>query len=41
VRVRRPAYEPAGSQNIEFALQDDEESTVKVTHIARFLAPLQ
>jgi cytochrome c oxidase accessory protein FixG len=41
VRVRRPAYEPAGSQSIEFTLQDDEEPTVKVTHIARFLAPLQ
>jgi len=41
LRVRRSAFEPVGSETIEFTLQDDEDPAMKVTHNARFLAPSQ
>ena len=39
LRVRRPAYEPKGSQTIQFTVQAEDDSALKATTQARFLAP--
>jgi cytochrome c oxidase accessory protein FixG len=39
VRVRRPAYEPLGPQDIEFVVQAEDDLGLKAGSQARFLAP--
>lgn len=39
VRVRRPAYEPVGSQDVEFAVRALDDSKLEAATRARFLAP--
>jgi cytochrome c oxidase accessory protein FixG len=39
VRVRRPAYEPLGSQDIEFEVKSEDEARLEAHEKARFLAP--
>jgi cytochrome c oxidase accessory protein FixG len=39
IRVRRSAYEPLGSQSIEFRVQADDEPRLQTSTTARFLAP--
>jgi polyferredoxin len=39
VRVRRPAYEPLGPQEIEFVVQAEDTPNLHATTKARFLAP--
>jgi cytochrome c oxidase accessory protein FixG len=39
VRVRRPAFEPAGTQSIRFRISVREDPRVYAEHDARFLAP--
>ncbi|MEZ5498715.1 MAG: cytochrome c oxidase accessory protein CcoG [Steroidobacteraceae bacterium] len=41
VRVARPAYEPQGSENIEFTVRAVDQSDLRARHTARFLAPTQ
>jgi hypothetical protein len=38
-RVRRSAYEPEGSQNIQFTIEAQDEPRLRATAKARFLAP--
>ena len=39
IRVRRPAYEPLGSQSVEFVVQAEDSPGLKAATKARFLAP--
>jgi len=39
VRVRRPAYEPVGSESVVFSVEALEDSSLRTTATARFLAP--
>lgn len=39
VRVRRPAYEPLGPQDVEFQIRAVDDSRLKAATRARFLAP--
>jgi cytochrome c oxidase accessory protein FixG len=39
LRVRRPAYEPQGSESIQFTVEATDDPTLRATHTARFLAP--
>ncbi len=39
VRVRRPAFDPAGAESIRFKVAASDDPRVSVTHEARFLAP--
>ncbi len=41
LRVRRPAYEPLGSEDIEFHVQAEDAPHLSATTRARFLAPRQ
>ncbi|MEP7242061.1 MAG: cytochrome c oxidase accessory protein CcoG [Gammaproteobacteria bacterium] len=41
VRVRRPAYEPMGPQDIEFVVQAEREPRLVAHATARFIAPTQ
>jgi cytochrome c oxidase accessory protein FixG len=39
IRVRRPAYEPLGSQDIEFRVQAEDAPRLQASTTARFIAP--
>jgi polyferredoxin len=39
IRVRRPAYEPLGSQTVFFEIRSVEEPTLRASSKARFIAP--
>jgi cytochrome c oxidase accessory protein FixG len=39
IRVRRPAYEPLGSQDIEFRVQAEDAPGLRASARARFIAP--
>jgi cytochrome c oxidase accessory protein FixG len=41
VRVRRSAYDPVGSEDIEFSVQAEDAPRLRATSTARFLAPAQ
>jgi cytochrome c oxidase accessory protein FixG len=41
LRVRRPAYEPTGSEDIEFHVQAQDAPQVQAATTARFIAPRQ
>jgi cytochrome c oxidase accessory protein FixG len=41
IRVRRPAYEPLGSQDIQFDVQADDQPNLRAGAKARFIAPTQ
>jgi cytochrome c oxidase accessory protein FixG len=41
LRVRRPAWSPAGSQTIRFEVVASDDPKVRAAHEARFLAPTQ
>jgi cytochrome c oxidase accessory protein FixG len=41
IRVRRPAYEPVGSEDIEFSVQAQDAPRIRASSTARFLAPSQ
>jgi len=41
LRVRRPAYEPLGSQDIQFDVQAEDQPHLRAGTKARFIAPTQ
>ena len=41
LRVRRPAWSPAGSETIRFEIVASDAPKIRATHAARFLAPVQ
>jgi cytochrome c oxidase accessory protein FixG len=41
LRVRRPAWSPAGSETIRFEIVASDAPKIRATHAARFLAPTQ
>ncbi len=41
VRVRRPAYEPLGSESIRFEVSALDDPSLRAKTVARFIAPSQ
>jgi cytochrome c oxidase accessory protein FixG len=39
IRVRRPAYEPLGSETIRFTVRAEDDPKLRASSLARFLAP--